>query len=167
MLHPTPELWTVTLPHRTQILYSMDISIITLYLGLRPGSVVVECGTGSGSLSHAIARTIAPTGHLYTFEFHEQRAKIARWGTLVDGITLTLTVFFPLPHPREEFVDHGLSELVTLTCRDVCKEGFGLENMADAGLMTALVHMILIVYRKPDCCVCVCVCETSSAASTV
>jgi len=96
VLHPTPELWTVTLPHRTQILYSMDISIITLYLGLRPGSVVVECGTGSGSLSHAIARTIAPTGHLYTFEFHEQRAKIARWGTLVDGITLALTVSLSL-----------------------------------------------------------------------
>ena len=35
-------------------------------------------GTGSGSLSHAIIRTIAPTGHLHTFEFHEQRANIAR-----------------------------------------------------------------------------------------
>ncbi len=28
-------------------------------------------------MSHAILRTIAPSGHLYTFEFHEQRAKMA------------------------------------------------------------------------------------------
>ncbi|GAA6216348.1 tRNA (adenine(58)-N(1))-methyltransferase catalytic subunit TRMT61A, partial [Lates japonicus] len=34
----------------------------------------VDC-TGSGSLSHAILRTIAPTGHLHTVEFHQQRAE--------------------------------------------------------------------------------------------
>ena len=45
VLHPTPELWTVTLPHRTQILYSTDISVVTLQLDLKPGSVVIESGT--------------------------------------------------------------------------------------------------------------------------
>lgn len=47
ILHPTPELWTVTLPHRTQILYSTDISLVTVHLELGPGSVVCESGTCS------------------------------------------------------------------------------------------------------------------------
>jgi len=110
LLHPSPELWTVTLPHRTQILYSTDISLITLELDLKPGSVVVESGTGSGSLSHAIIRTIKPNGHLHTFDFHEQRVEKA----------------------REEFVSHGVGEFVTCGHADACNEGFQLENIADA-----------------------------------
>ena len=44
VLFPTPELWTVTLPHRTQILYAADISLIVFQLELKPGSVVCEAG---------------------------------------------------------------------------------------------------------------------------
>jgi tRNA (adenine57-N1/adenine58-N1)-methyltransferase len=111
VLQPTPDLWTKCLPHRTQILYSTDISMILLQLELRPGSVVVESGTGSGSLSHALARTVAPHGHLHTFDFHEERARKA----------------------GEEFEAHGLGPaLVTARHRDVCAEGFGLEGVADA-----------------------------------
>ena len=110
VLHPTPELWTKTLPHRTQILYATDISLILMQLELKPGSVVIESGTGSGSLSHSILRTIAPKGHLHTFDFHEQRVELA----------------------REEFHYHKLGDLVTVKQRDVCTEGFDLENVADA-----------------------------------
>ncbi|XP_066551024.1 tRNA (adenine(58)-N(1))-methyltransferase catalytic subunit TRMT61A isoform X2 [Amia ocellicauda] len=110
VLHPTPELWTLNLPHRTQILYSTDIATITMMLELRPGSVVCESGTGSGSLSHAILRTVAPSGHLYTVEFHQQRAEKA----------------------EEEFRRHGVGHLVTVLNQDVCKEGFGVSGLADA-----------------------------------
>ncbi|XP_033127816.1 tRNA (adenine(58)-N(1))-methyltransferase catalytic subunit TRMT61A-like [Anneissia japonica] len=110
VLHPTPELWTINLPHRTQILYSTDIGVIISQLELKPGSVVVESGTGSGSLSHALARAVAPSGHLHTFEFHEQRAATA----------------------GKEFVDHGLSELVTIQCKDAINDGFGMVDAADA-----------------------------------
>ncbi|XP_030615077.1 tRNA (adenine(58)-N(1))-methyltransferase catalytic subunit TRMT61A isoform X2 [Archocentrus centrarchus] len=110
VLHPTPELWTVALPHRTQILYTTDIAFITMMLELKPGSIVCESGTGSGSLSHAILRSIAPTGHLHTVEFHQQRAeKVA-----------------------EEFTEHRVDHLVTVRNQDVCKDGFGVTGVADA-----------------------------------
>ncbi len=44
LLRATPELWTRTLPFRTQILYLPDISMIVLQLDLKPGSVVGESG---------------------------------------------------------------------------------------------------------------------------
>ncbi|KZV91735.1 tRNA methyltransferase complex GCD14 subunit [Exidia glandulosa HHB12029] len=110
ILRPTPELWTLALPHRTQILYVADISFITSYLNIRPGSKVIEAGTGSGSFSHSLARTIGPTGHLYTFEFHQQRAEKA----------------------RAEFERHGMAGTVTLAHRNVCKDGFELVDLADA-----------------------------------
>lgn len=85
-----------------------------MQLELRPGCIVVESGTGSGSLSQALARTIAPTGHLYTFEFHEQRAAIA----------------------REIFEEGKLDKIVTVTCRDVCELGYNLlDEQADAVML--------------------------------
>lgn len=112
VLQPTPELWTITLPHRTQIIYTPDISMIILQLELCPGSVVIESGTGSGSLSHALIRVVKPHGHLHTFDFHKERAKTA----------------------QEEFKDHGLGDYVTVAHRDVCESGFGdeLNSCADA-----------------------------------
>ena len=61
LVAPTPELWSLVLRHRTQILYVADISLVCSYLELRPGSVVLESGTGSGSLTHSLARAVAPT----------------------------------------------------------------------------------------------------------
>ena len=44
VLRPTPELWTLALPHRTQILYIADIAFVTSWLDIKPGSKVIEAG---------------------------------------------------------------------------------------------------------------------------
>lgn len=114
-LRLTPELWTQLLPHRTQILYQADISLILLQLDIKPGSVVVESGTGSGSLSHAILRAVLPNGHLYTFDINESRVKEA----------------------QKEFTDHGYGNNVSVSQRNVCEEGYGdqLIEKADACIL--------------------------------
>ncbi|CAJ1978433.1 unnamed protein product [Sphenostylis stenocarpa] len=112
LLYPTPELWTLVLSHRTQILYIADISFVVMYLEIVPGCLVLESGTGSGSLTTSLARAVAPTGHVYTFDFHEQRAGSA----------------------RDDFERTGLSNLVTVRVRDIQGEGFPDEftGLADA-----------------------------------
>ncbi|KAG5684433.1 hypothetical protein PVAND_013667 [Polypedilum vanderplanki] len=112
ILQMNPELWTMSLPHRTQILYTPDISMILMQLEIQPSSVIIEAGTGSGSLSHYFLRAIYGKGHLYTFDFHESRVDQA----------------------REEFQKHGFGNFVTAQHRDVVSDGFtdDLNGKADA-----------------------------------
>ena len=37
---------------------------------------------------------------------------------------------------REEFTRHGMDDIVTLTHRNVCKDGFTVEDTVDAGMHT-------------------------------
>ncbi|VDN98802.1 unnamed protein product [Rodentolepis nana] len=73
-----PAIWALSLPHRTQIIYPTDASMIVGQLDLVPGSRVLEAGTGSGALTHALAQAVWPSGHVSTFDFHEERMERAR-----------------------------------------------------------------------------------------
>ncbi|KAF7622739.1 hypothetical protein AFLA_010060 [Aspergillus flavus NRRL3357] len=115
LLYPTPELWTASLPHRTQVVYTPDYSYILHRLRARPGCTVIEAGAGSGSFTHASVRAVfngypsddQPTkkrrlGKVCSFEFHAQRAEKV----------------------RVEVNQHGLDGLVEVTHRDVYEDGF-------------------------------------------
>ncbi len=119
LLSPSPELWTATLPHRTQILYIADISMIVLQLELQPGSVCIEAGTGSGSLSHALARAVGARGHLHTFEFNAHRAQLA----------------------AAEFAANGLGGRVTSLHGDVCAAGWEYANVAPGSVDAAIFDL--------------------------
>ena len=121
LLPPTQEIWTASLPHRTQVVYTPDYSYILHRLRARPGTVLIEAGAGSGSFTHAAARSVyngnqnsrthdystknsqeKRWGKVWSFEFHQQRAEKL----------------------REEIKEHGLDGTVALTYRDVCQDGF-------------------------------------------
>jgi len=102
VLKPTPELFTLSIPHRTQIIYHADISMIMMALNILPGSIVAEAGTGSASLSYSIGYTIGARGRLHTFEIDHDRAQHNR--RLLENV-----------------LSHGV---VSVTERDVVVSGF-------------------------------------------
>ncbi|PYH92234.1 tRNA methyltransferase subunit GCD14 [Aspergillus ellipticus CBS 707.79] len=120
LVYPTPELWTTSLPHRTQVVYTPDYSYILHRLRARPGTTIIEAGAGSGSFTHASVRAVfngypseepqppkkRRLGKVCSFEFHEQRAEKV----------------------RQEISEHGLDGLVEVTHRDVYRDGFLLQT---------------------------------------
>jgi tRNA (adenine57-N1/adenine58-N1)-methyltransferase len=62
----------------TQILYPKDIGFILVTMGIGPGQHVLEAGTGSGSLTTALAFAVGPQGKVTTYEAREEFQKLAR-----------------------------------------------------------------------------------------
>ena len=141
-MRATPELLTAGgLTHRTQLVHSSDVSYVTSALRLRAGHTVVEAGTGSGSLTNALARLTGDSGHVFSFEFHAERAQQA----------------------RETFALIGNEKRITVTHRDVCEAGFLVaerlgEGEADAVFLdlpcpwTALPHALKVLKSGGGVC---------------
>lgn len=125
-LRPSADLWTRSLNRRTQILYTPDCSLILMLLDAKPGSIICESGTGSGSLSHALAMSIAPSGHLYTHDIEESRVE----------------------DMKQEFKDHGFEGMTTCLHRDVCLDGFAAEDLCDGVFLDLPAPWDVITYAK-------------------
>ncbi len=140
VLPPTPEIWTSSLPHRTQVVYTPDYSYILHRLRARPGTVVIEAGAGSGSFTHAAARAVfngypnkshtavmaqspkeVKVGKIWSFEFHEQRVQKL----------------------KTEISNHGLDGIVEITHKDVCQEGFRSGGAITGGLNANAIFLDL------------------------
>lgn len=104
--------------------------MILFQLEVKPGSIVIESGTGSGSLSHSFLRAVKPFGHLHTFDFHEQRCDIARQEFETHGLSDLVTVrkIFKLNFPNVIFIHQMWFKMFTFSLqvyhRDVCEKGF-------------------------------------------
>lgn len=115
ILRPTPELWTSSLPHRTQVVYTPDYSYILQRIRAVPGTRIIEAGAGSGSFTHASARAVYNgypkddsdrKGKVFSFEYHEPRYQ----------------------KMQEEIHEHKLDGVVQLTHRDVYGDGFNVDG---------------------------------------
>jgi len=60
----------------TQIIYPKELGYILIRLGIKPGSRVIECGSGSGALTLALAWWVRPNGRVYSYEKEERFLKV-------------------------------------------------------------------------------------------
>lgn len=90
----------------TQIIYPKDIGYILIMMGIGPGSVVLEAGTGSGALTTALAWSVGEKGHIISYESRPEMQNLA----------------------RKNLERLGLNDRVTLKLRDI-EEGFDEENI--------------------------------------
>lgn len=148
VLPPTPENWTRSLPHRTQVVYTPDYSYILHRLRARPGSVLIEAGSGSGSFTHAAARAVfngypesrpeiegkegafayqRKIGRVFSYEFHADR----------------------YVKMKEEMKQHGLSPIVTMTERDVYEKGFLIDESDNTPRSSPMANAIFLDLPSP------------------
>lgn len=107
LLWPATEELVRNIQRKSQIIFPKDAGYIVLKLNVKPGSTVVEAGTGSGGLTSVFATQVGDTGHVYSYDSRDDMQLVAR-----DNL-------------RKLKLDHR----VTLIHRDVA-EGFD-QQLAD------------------------------------
>ncbi|MCL5408813.1 MAG: tRNA (adenine-N1)-methyltransferase [Candidatus Omnitrophica bacterium] len=56
----------------TQIAYPKDLGYIILKLGIKEGTRIIECGTGTGATTFVFSHFVGNTGKIYTYENREE-----------------------------------------------------------------------------------------------
>ena len=78
LLQPSLADLLIDLPRTTQILYPKDIGFILVTMGVGHGQTVLEAGTGSGSMTTALAYAVGPTGRVISYEVKPDVQNLAR-----------------------------------------------------------------------------------------
>jgi tRNA (adenine57-N1/adenine58-N1)-methyltransferase len=78
LLQPSLADLITELPRTTQILYPKDIGFILVTMGIGPGQTVMEAGTGSGSMTTALAYAVGPEGRVISYEIKPDVQNLAR-----------------------------------------------------------------------------------------
>jgi tRNA (adenine57-N1/adenine58-N1)-methyltransferase len=101
LLQPSLADLLLDLKRNTQILYPKDIGFILFTMGIGPGQKVLEAGTGSGSMTIALAYAVGPQGCVVSYEQREEMQNLARKN--LDRTGLASRVYFKLRDIREGF----------------------------------------------------------------
>lgn len=89
------------LPRATQILYPKDIGYILVMMGIAPGQRVMEAGTGSGSMTIALATTVGAEGRVVSYEQKLDTQNLAKKN--LERVGLASHVDFKLRDIQEGF----------------------------------------------------------------
>jgi tRNA (adenine57-N1/adenine58-N1)-methyltransferase len=81
------------LPRASQIVYGKDAAQIVFRLNLYPGRTVLETGTGSGALTLVLARSVLPTGRVFSYETRPDAFEMARNNLDDAGVLPYVTLY--------------------------------------------------------------------------
>ena len=70
---------------QTQIVYPKDSGYIILWLGLKNGMRVFECGAGSGAMTSVLANAVAPDGIVVSYERDERFFELSQYNVASMG----------------------------------------------------------------------------------
>lgn len=70
-VRPTLADYILKMPRGAQVVYPKDIGLILVYADVFPGAVVVEAGSGSGSLTLGLSRAVGPDGRVISYEIRD------------------------------------------------------------------------------------------------
>lgn len=82
-------------------MYPKEIGYILVHMGIRPGTRIIEAGTGSGSFTTALAYCLGDKGKIYSYETKEETQRIAKKS--LEKLGLTKRIEFKLRDIREGF----------------------------------------------------------------
>ncbi len=116
IIKPSVNDFMMKVKRKTQIIYPKDAALIVMWLGLEEGSRVIEIGSGSGSLTIALANAVGERGKIYSYErrkdFMENAIKNVENSGLIDRVEFKVreahegfdekevdAVFIDLPSP--------------------------------------------------------------------
>ncbi len=159
------------LPRNTQILYPKEIGFILVTMGVGSGQRVMEAGTGSGSMTTALAFSVGPTGKVISYEQRPEMQNLARknlarlgleervefkLGNIGDGFAETdVDAFFlDVPNPydylgqvRAALKPGGFFSAIIPTYNQVEKTLYALRHHQFAFIE---VCEVLLRYYKPE-----------------
>jgi tRNA (adenine57-N1/adenine58-N1)-methyltransferase len=78
MLQPSLADLLLDLKRSSQIMYPKDIGFILTSMSIGPGQRVLEAGTGSGSMTIALAYAVGPQGRVISYEVRPDMQNLAR-----------------------------------------------------------------------------------------
>lgn len=83
VLRPRLSEYTEKMGRGATIVYPKDAAAIVMWADIGPGNVVLEAGTGSGSLTMALARAVDPGGRVVSYD--QRRDHAAKAEKLIRG----------------------------------------------------------------------------------
>ena len=77
-LRPSLHDMLMKLQRVSQIIYPKEIGPILVHMSIGNGQRIIEAGTGSGALTTALAYSVRPDGHVYSYDRREDMLNVAR-----------------------------------------------------------------------------------------